>query len=173
MRSTYKDRDTILQEMGFKSYQEYLASDLWNIIKSVILKRDKGQCRLCSAKTRTVHHISHSLNTFLGKSCGMLVAICPSCRASCEVGKEGRKLSTREVHKSIIERLSGLEFVRGRSNSTIGMWYKKRFQLNTNRSLNTVNRVKKEAPEIYQRLLPFYTKRPNQSKGASNHVSNS
>ena len=39
----------LMRELGFRSYQEYLYSALWIVIRQKVLKKAKGRCEYCCA----------------------------------------------------------------------------------------------------------------------------
>lgn len=89
--STYYMRNSLLQKLGFQSYAEYLASDLWMKIRRAVLDRDDRRCRLCGEPTTIVHHIDYSRKTLCGRTLDGLAALCDLCHTKVEFDSDGNK----------------------------------------------------------------------------------
>lgn len=64
--------------LGFKTYQHYLLSPLWNNIRNRILN-NSSQCHCCKDKPTQVHHSSYNINTMAGYHDECLYPICQKC----------------------------------------------------------------------------------------------
>lgn len=98
--------------MKYQSYQEYLASDEWEIKKQKRIEIDKGRCQMCGAigtgfNKIHVHHLTYH-NIFKENPYTDLVCLCKVCheavhrmmnRINDETGRRGWKdtLSYAEV----------------------------------------------------------------------------
>lgn len=94
MRKTYNDRDVLLLSLGFNSYNEYLSSSLWLLIRRIILRRDRYRCRICRANRKlTVHHIDYGLATLVGLNPAGMVVLCHRCHEAVEfhTDRQGQK----------------------------------------------------------------------------------
>lgn len=75
------------QDLGFRSYQEYLASPHWQELVAKRRRNPDRQCRICGARTRLVLH--HRTYVNLGhEKPGDLVDLCEDCNR--EVHFNGR-----------------------------------------------------------------------------------
>ena len=67
-KPTYAQRNVLLLQMGFSSYDEYLAGVLWAEIRDAIMDRDNHCCQLCGKSAEVVHHLDYNEATLLGES---------------------------------------------------------------------------------------------------------
>ena len=107
MRQTYLQRNILLVELGFKTYEDYLLSNLWKRIRAKVLDRDERECRLCGVTSYMVHHLDYKKDTLLGKSFTGLVTICQLCHNKVEFNRYGEKRSLSDA-KSTYKRMSRL-----------------------------------------------------------------
>ena len=88
----FAERDKNLRLLGFGSYDQYLASDLWDWIKSQLQKTANGYCWCCRASMGLQwHHRNYDLPTLAGNfSDGMfsVIQLCQKCHMTihCEDG---------------------------------------------------------------------------------------
>lgn len=88
----YELRTRNLAELGFSTYREYLASYLWDCIRSVVLKRRRYTCDVCGAPATQVHHKNYNRKTLLGRKLNALMAVCRDCHTAAEFDEDGRKV---------------------------------------------------------------------------------
>jgi hypothetical protein len=100
----YSQRNKKLQAMGYANYREYLASDLWRSIRSRIMTRDKGRCRICKAVAVDVHHLRYTWRVLNGQSDKHLLALCRSCHEMAEF-RGDEKVSPSEARLRVLEAL--------------------------------------------------------------------
>jgi len=93
----YRNRNEMLERMGFKNYQDYLNGDLWLDIKARVLFMYKT-CYCCGQKAQLVHHMSYEKDVLLGKNLKMLKSICHRCHESIEFTKDNQKLSLHSAN---------------------------------------------------------------------------
>lgn len=86
----YKVRLEVLRRNGFKSYKQYLASDLWKSIRARVLERDEFKCKVCERKASQVHHLSYGDVTIRGERLDKMEAVCGRCHLRLEM-KRGTK----------------------------------------------------------------------------------
>ncbi len=115
VKSIYKNRNKVIQLNGLaKSYKEYLRSDLWKKIRARVLKRDRGECRICGGIASQAHHTNYATKTMLGHSIVGIFAICSGCHYFVEFFGDGTKghlfLDVRARIK-MLARSKGREFV--------------------------------------------------------------
>lgn len=128
---SYQERNNILAQMGFLSYQEYRESELWKIIKKHVLERDYYYCRgkLCNNRSRTVHHFTYNRPTLEGQSPYTLITLCETCHRKVEfIGNKKRNF--RDVQKATLELVTNTELLKGVSNPKVGRWFRNQFQMN-------------------------------------------
>ncbi len=122
-RGHYGYRDQLLGEIGFSSYLEYLASDLWRQVRMLVLV---GECLGCNRIATQVHHEEYTRANLAGESITHLVGLCGKCHRYIEIGRLGNKLTPTEaaarlhklkVKKARIAKRCG-ERRRGRGEST-------------------------------------------------------
>ncbi|MFA5381876.1 MAG: hypothetical protein WC356_01835 [Candidatus Micrarchaeia archaeon] len=98
----YKQRNISLQKLGFKTYQEYLCSDLWRKIRRKVLGREKNICQICHKNIATqIHHHNYKYETLRGdkRKLRHLVAICGDCHKKAEFSDCGDKSSLPEANE--------------------------------------------------------------------------
>lgn len=93
-------RKYVLEAYGFKDYKTYLQSDLWQSIRSKVLKENPFCSCGCGAKANQVHHKSYTEANLLGKSLRGLVAINHDCHYEIEFAEE-RKTSLGEANSRL------------------------------------------------------------------------
>jgi len=86
-----KARIIWLAFLGFKSYREYLSSDLWGEIRRRVLARDDHTCRICNDPATQVHHNSYSLDALSGNLIDQLFSLCRPCHHRLEFKADGHK----------------------------------------------------------------------------------
>ena len=94
----YRGRQQILLGIGYRTYREYLASDLWKSIRSRILKMARYRCERCGLRATQVHHIGYSYNNLSGRKSKGLVPVCAGCHRLYELDGD-RKVTLREAKK--------------------------------------------------------------------------
>jgi 5-methylcytosine-specific restriction endonuclease McrA len=100
----YIERNKLLEKLGYPTYQEYLASPLWAVVRARVMQRDGWACRLCSEGKRgkgslQVHHSCYDKATLLGWSLKHLYTICRKCHDNLEHGRDGEKRALKKVAK--------------------------------------------------------------------------
>lgn len=98
-RDAHLARVKILQDIGFKTYSEYLASPLWKGIHRSVIRRDQGLCQVCrKAPALQVHHRKYTRQTLLGQDLQSLISICVECHRDAEIARSGKQLTTRSAN---------------------------------------------------------------------------
>ncbi len=90
--ASYAARNAILKSIGFDSYAEYLASELWLGISAGILAKS-GRCWVCRRRgtARQCHHDQYTRRNLLGETTHGIHSVCPICHRAIEF-KAGKKL---------------------------------------------------------------------------------
>jgi hypothetical protein len=125
----YEERNEILKSLGFYSYQEYIDSDLWSIIRKEILSRDACFCRICGKRGYEVHHFTYSKDILLGKRPEALITLCRDCHQHLEYDEKIKK-PLRQCQRDLLERVTRTKMIKGISNPKIGLWFKNQGQTN-------------------------------------------
>lgn len=95
----YKERNSILKDLGYRSYLEYLKSEDWKTIRLRILQKTPDCC-VCGHKAFHVHHMSYDIETLLGLKDFCLVSLCDVCHKDIEF-LEGKKLNLKEANNRL------------------------------------------------------------------------
>lgn len=74
-------RDKALLLMGFRSYDDYLKSDLWKMIRGIVFGIN-SRCCVCSSPASQAHHLNYSIDALEGKQSAIefcIVSMCDLC----------------------------------------------------------------------------------------------
>lgn len=96
---SYQTRAMALREIGFASYAEYLASDLWKSIRAKVYAIAGHDCCLCGKPATELHHNRYHRNDLLGKRLRFIKPICRSCHEGIEFD-EGKKVGVDQAKKA-------------------------------------------------------------------------
>lgn len=91
--------------VAYKTYAEYLASDLWQHIRGAVRRRDEGCCRICHQSGSEVHHLSYGKAVMEGRKLEKLVLLCRPCHEKVSFSSSGKRLSVTASAKKY-ERLA-------------------------------------------------------------------
>jgi 5-methylcytosine-specific restriction endonuclease McrA len=97
-----------LNEMGFRSYEEYRLSDLWKGIRDRVLERDKRTCQGCGGTASHAHHRKYDREVMTGEDIQPIVALCAGCHTKVEFGQDGHKrtlYAAEIVYKTMVRHL--------------------------------------------------------------------
>jgi hypothetical protein len=95
---TYESRAHVLKGLGFSSYQDYLASDLWRQVREKVFSEKGRKCFMCGLAASQVHHNRYHRNDFLGKRSKYLNPVCGTCHVEIEFdGERKRTLAQAKV----------------------------------------------------------------------------
>lgn len=104
----YIKRNVRLRELGFASYADYLASDLWKSIRRRVFQRDNGRCYCCGGIASQAHHTNYKPGTLAGTSISGIRAICGTCHQWIEVDDQGKT-----TYRMVGQRLRAIQRRRG------------------------------------------------------------
>lgn len=118
----YAIRDAIIQRMGFRSYAEYLNSDLWKSIRRRAMKKACRRCAVCKNDAFEVHHNSYAESVLVGFDISKLTCLCRTCHDLIEFDSNGNKRSLTMANTAlatmqkteIADRKTDSEIERGR-----------------------------------------------------------
>lgn len=95
-------RTDYLKALGFKTYDAYLSSALWQRIRSRIVLRGEGLCESCKVATvEAVHHIDYAIETLAGKNDVALLAVCKECHTKIHGPSRKKRKHTKAWEKRI------------------------------------------------------------------------
>lgn len=99
--NSYVDRNRLVRQLGFPSYDKYLASALWRTIKERQLK-DVPLCEVCNEPAQVVHHAAYDLFVLNGDGSykHFLHSLCHGCHHGIEFDGS-RKLSLEEANERL------------------------------------------------------------------------
>jgi hypothetical protein len=100
----YRERNRILEGLGFSSYHAYLDSQIWAETRAKVLERDGGKCQCCQRKATAVHHRVYKLENLSGQSLEGMIAICQGCHKGIEFKRNGTKLLSRRKVENLLRR---------------------------------------------------------------------
>lgn len=84
-RSGPKQKGT-LRQLGFATYEDYLASDLWQRIRIEVFKLRGGFCMVCREPAQEVHHASYNKPVMQGADIKPLYPLCKKCHRDIHKG---------------------------------------------------------------------------------------
>ena|SRR5690606_32584214 len=75
-----KTMDEMAQSLKGKSYQDFLESEYWGIVRSMVMKRDGYKCIICkSTKRLQVHHDTYRNHFKEHRNLKDLMVLCRDC----------------------------------------------------------------------------------------------
>lgn len=87
----YLSRWINLRALGFKTYKEYLRSDLWKQVRAEVFAAKGRSCYLCGEPATELHHNRYHRNDLTGKKLKHIHPICRGCHEGIEFGPNGGK----------------------------------------------------------------------------------
>ncbi len=97
---TYAKRNQLLSSLGFSSYSEYLASEVWSAIRVRVLLMAEYKCKICGRPATTVHHIGYGKDALIGHKLTGIVALCSGCHYKIEFSPDGKKRTLCDAHSA-------------------------------------------------------------------------
>jgi hypothetical protein len=152
MGETYAQRDRELIRLGFGSYQSYLRSDLWDIIRREVLHRDGCECRMPGCERngpKQAHHLSYSRAALLGVDPCCLITVCVRHHELCE--NTGAKKLPLEA---VVEKSFRLLFQERRVEpERVANWFMGQRRANKTTARRIVYRLSQSAPLWYNVVM--------------------
>lgn len=99
MMNCYRQRNAKIGNLGYETYQKYLQSEEWKILRKQKLER-YPLCLLCDKPASQVHHISYDYETLLGLFEYRLIQLCDGCHEKIEF-TGSRKNSLKEANAAL------------------------------------------------------------------------
>ncbi len=87
-----------LQAIGFASYDDYLRSEMWRLIRDRVFATKGRECRCCGKTATQIHHRSYARTVLEGISINPLEPICAACHDHLH-GKRDLGFANREFHR--------------------------------------------------------------------------
>ena len=102
---TFKSRDVILEQLGYKNYKTYLRSKTWKNVKKQSFKEKGVDCVLCGKWADVIHHRKYDKSTLLGENLEWLVPLCNACHTRIEFinGKKTNHAKSEQLFCEYIE----------------------------------------------------------------------
>ncbi len=88
---TYRDRNLLLERMGFPTYSHYLDSELWSQVRNAAAELHGSRCVLCHSNRIIFHHVSYAEAVLTGQDLSAIVPLCHRCHERVEFRKDGSK----------------------------------------------------------------------------------
>ena len=82
-----------LFELTSLTYEDYLQSPFWFVIRNIVLFRDSFECTLCGDNATCVHHHNYGADVLYGKDLHALVSLCDTCHKLIEFDEAGAKIN--------------------------------------------------------------------------------
>jgi 5-methylcytosine-specific restriction endonuclease McrA len=89
--TNYTSRNNNLSFLGFSSYRDYLASELWDSIRFRVFMEKGTACTVCKMPASQVHHNRYSIDDLDGSTIEELHPICGNCHGDIEFRSKDRK----------------------------------------------------------------------------------
>jgi hypothetical protein len=96
----YTERNKNLLALGFRSYGEYLKSEMWSTIRKLAFAENGAKCVVCGRAATQIHHSSYDLRTLVGSNLKCLHPVCSTCHESAEI-VSGEKVHHATANESI------------------------------------------------------------------------
>ncbi len=98
----YHQRNATLLTLGFKSYDEYLCSELWESIRLKAFETFGYWCKVCHERAYVLHHTNYSLELLNGDTVVGLVPLCNRCHHIIEFDGDDNKVSLQEANRRLV-----------------------------------------------------------------------
>jgi hypothetical protein len=99
----YRSRNAILRGLGFATYRDYLASDLWRTVRAAVFKVKGRACYLCGKPATELHHNRYHANDLTGKRLKFINPICRGCHEGIEF-QGGEKVTLKKAASTFRKR---------------------------------------------------------------------
>lgn len=130
----YGKRNQLLESIGYDTYAEYLASELWSTIRTRRLEQTPN-CEVCGVDAQCVHHLRYTIDVMMGHNLKPLVPLCHNCHEEIEFDKDGEKDGWSAVTTKLLcmltnrgQVLRAAELARFASRKYVKSWYTGSFQ---------------------------------------------
>ncbi len=100
--TAYGNRNRILRSMGFRSYADYLASDLWRKIRRHVFARSNRCAGSCGRRAVQVHHGKYGKAELIGSDLTHLYPICDECHRRIEFCDGSVKLTPQQATEKLL-----------------------------------------------------------------------
>ena len=100
--TVYRERNRNIRAMGFRSYVDYLNSDLWKSIRAQVLAASQD-CRVCGRPAIQVHHVKYRKKDLEGRDLSFLWSVCAGCHRTAEFRRDGEKLTPKQATLKMVQ----------------------------------------------------------------------
>ena len=94
----YRSRNYWLGKIGFKTYQDYLKSQMWRFIRD---STDMRLCSCCDKPATQIHHSRYHKHDLTGKTRRNLHPICGACHQAIEYNPDGTKATLVQANEAM------------------------------------------------------------------------
>ena len=96
---SYKERESVLWDMNYISYDDYKQSNLWDSIRRRVFELKGTKCCMCRNRANQIHHASYRMDVMTGQNIMPLFPICEYCHRRIEFNRDGTKRMFSEVQR--------------------------------------------------------------------------
>ncbi len=93
----YAERDRVLREIGFPTYEQYTASAHWEQIRDRVFRSLGSDCYFCPRPGPHIHHAQYDKATLLGTTIDHLYPVCDTCHRSGHFETDGSMVSLEDA----------------------------------------------------------------------------
>jgi len=151
----YTVRNENLRSLGFRSYGEYIRSEMWALIRGLAFEAKGTKCVSCNSRATQIHHSSYDLRTLTGADLTHLHPVCGKCHEAAEI-VDGDKAHHKSANATLgVAGQTEREQRRDRNKlERASMRFGKK-QEHKNRKKTKRKKARAAIPEIGQDALPF------------------
>lgn len=96
---SYQSRAWFLKKLGFRSYGDYLASDLWKQVRERVFEIKGRECFLCGKPATQAHHSRYHEADLVGRKLKYIHPVCGKCHEEIEF-RRGKKATLIQAKKA-------------------------------------------------------------------------
>ena len=153
----YFKRNSALRSIGFKSYSQYLDSDLWDLIRRETLARDQCRCRnlkCVEEGPKHVHHLAYSLPVLFGNNPVLVITLCEKCHTFVEFdGPTGARRGVAGARKWSLYLASGCwDNDHEKNKRNLRNWMYSEFERNQVYARQLYRKIKEQLPDWHEAI---------------------
>lgn len=115
----YTERNKNLMSLGFRSYGEYIHSEMWKLIRGLAFDAHGTRCVSCNSRATQIHHSSYDMRTLAGSDLTHLHPVCGACHEAAEI------LDTAKAHHATANAALGVDGPSEREQGRIRRQYER------------------------------------------------
>lgn len=89
------------RSIGFKTYEDYLESELWQRIRDYLTRKYTYRCTFCRDPTTELFHSGYNVDHLLSRDINSTIPVCKQCRRRIEWPDNTTRLSSVELQAAI------------------------------------------------------------------------